>query len=167
MKRIMLSALAGCALALAIPGAALASHGHEAVHHHRHHHHKIGQVATQLPPSTNAAAATVVSLSNGVLTLKLTDGSMLSGTVTNATEIECKQAPVVPTAGTADEHGSDGSGSGHHGDNGNDVDNGNDRDNGEEPICDSTALVAGAVVDEAELRIVPSGTQFTSIELAR
>jgi hypothetical protein len=185
MKRIMLSALAGSALALTIPGAALANRGHEVVHHHRHHHHKVGLGATQLPTSANAAAATVVSLTNGVLTLKLTDGSTLSAAVTNATKIGCEPALVAPTAATADEHGNRGPGNAHNGDdqngsgggdrndnadgngNGNDVDNGDDRDNGEEPICDSTTLVAGAVVREAELRIVPSGTQFTSIELAR
>jgi hypothetical protein len=217
MKRILISAVGTCALALAIPGAALAHAGHEVAHHHHRHHHKthhrtfrvlqirVGSASTSPPagapgatapsstapgggsaptiPGTGATAATVVSFSGGVLTLRLAGGATISGTVTSATVIECEPARATPLAGAAEDHGDRGpgggednrgpgnggqdqSGPGRH-DQGQDDDNGNDRDHGDAARCDTTALLAGAVVHEAELRIGPAGSRFTSIELSR
>src|SRR5437660_1227867 len=64
-------------------------------HHRRHHHHarieRFGRDITSAPMSSNSAdnAGTVQSFSNGVLTIMLSDGSSVSGAVTNDTELEC------------------------------------------------------------------------------
>jgi hypothetical protein len=51
------------------------------------------------------------------------------------------------------------------GEDGNDDDNENPAAGA--PPCDTSALVVGAIVREAELRIGPGGTEFESIELVR
>jgi hypothetical protein len=208
MKRSLLTA-AGmtAALALAMPGAALAHHGHGR-HHHKavHAHHAkfrfvhIGASAgtpavtptTPTPtPPTPENAGTVASYTGGVLTLTLGDGSTVSGKVTNETRIECvKAAPTTaPPTGTPDQSPGDDGGQGDDQSRG-DVSQQGDQSQGEwqhgeddgggdddsapatpatepEPPCDSTALVAGAVVRAAELRIGPGGTEFESVLLVR
>lgn len=112
MKRGLLTATGITALALAMPGAALAHHGHH--HHHRArgnaHHARfrmvhIGPMTTTAPTPTTTAptpptpekAGTVTSYANGVLTLTLNDNSTVSGKVTNETRIRCvKATPTTP-----------------------------------------------------------------------
>jgi hypothetical protein len=117
MKRSLLAAVGVAAFALAMPGAALAHHGHG---RHHHHHHKVGAHSrharfrivhigsvTPLAPQTGAPtpptpenAGTVASYTGGVLTLTLNDGSSVSGKVTNQTRIRCiKAAPTAPPTG--------------------------------------------------------------------
>jgi hypothetical protein len=117
MKRLLIPAVSAMALALAVPGAAMASHGR---HHHKsksHHaakarveHFGPKSTTTTTAPTSNMSdnAGTVASFTNGVLTLTLNDHSTVSGMVTSNTEIEC-EAPQ--TATVADNHG-DGNGSG-------------------------------------------------------
>jgi hypothetical protein len=137
---------------------------------------------TTAPPNENAGK--VASYTGGILTLTLNDNSSVSGIVTNHTRIECISASVPPTSGPGegrdddngmgdDQSGSDRNqgapqwrGSGEHGQDGGD-DHGDDGPATTEPPCDSSALVAGAIVREAELRIGPSGTEFESIEIVR
>jgi hypothetical protein len=145
------------------------------------------------PPTTPENAGTVASYTNGVLTLTLNGGSTVSGKVTNDTKIECVKATPTPPTGTEEEptdqspgddnsQGDDQSGGdmsqqgdqesgdsgksqqGDHGDSG---DNDDEGPGTTEPPCDSSALVAGAVVRAAELRIGPGGTEFESILLVR
>jgi hypothetical protein len=155
-----------------------------------------GPGAGNLPATTPTAPTTenagkVASYTGGVLTLTLNDGSSVSGKVTNATRIGCIRATVPPPGpgqgddnGPGDDNGegddnhqgdqqgagqppSSGAGAlqGMHGEDGSDDDGGNPAAG--EPPCDTSALIAGAIVREAELRIGPGGTEFESIELVR
>jgi hypothetical protein len=150
------------------------------------------QPTTPTPPAENAGK--VASYTGGVLTLTLSDGSSVSGKVTAATHIECVSATPPPVAGQG-EDGSDGDDNGpsndSQGSQGNgppaatpggpsvpahamdDQGGGDDRGDdpqgpaSSEPPCDSSALVPGAIVRDAELRIGPGGAEFESIELVR
>jgi hypothetical protein len=130
MRRPLQTATVISTLALALPGAALAS-GHS-THHRRHDHrrshsHQIehvrtvhfgtvptdvapGQPPTAPPPSTSTAPK-VVSFTAGKLTIELADGTIVSATVNDATEIRCEgidQDPGMP--GDQDRDDGDGSG---------------------------------------------------------
>jgi hypothetical protein len=185
MKRSLLTVTGmAAALALAMPGAALAHHGR---HHHKaraHAHHAkfrmvhIGSMTTTPPttpttttptPPTPENAGTVTSYTGGVLTLTLGDGSTVSGKVTSETRIECVKA--TPTTPPITEPGDDGPGDDNGQGDGQQGEDGGDDDGvpagAPEPPCDSSALVAGAVVRAAELRIGPGGTEFESVLLVR
>jgi hypothetical protein len=124
MKRILLTAVSSSALALAAPGVALAAH-HGKHHHHAHHaksharhakHARLivvgssftssapGSSGTPAPttpattPTPGETAGTVTSFKEGVLTITLTGGKELSGTVNEDTEISCQ--PASPPAET-------------------------------------------------------------------
>jgi len=151
---------------------------------------------TPTAPSTTAPttppapenAGTVASYTGGVLTLTLNDGSTVSGKVTNDTRIGCvKATPTQPVGGPPTDEspgddngqgddqsrgdmsqGDQGSGEEQQGDDGNSGDDDGDEVQGTpEPPCDSSALVTGAIVRAAELRIGPGGTEFESILLVR
>jgi hypothetical protein len=189
MRRLVLTGIAAVALALTAPGAALAKHHHhKARSHHAHHATRSLHFGpnTATPPSASPSdnAGTVQSFTGGVLTIKLNDNSTVSGQVTPQTELNCESATP---ATTASEHGSGGGdssgdsgdshatpgtppsssddGDGAHGDGEHgDGDHGDTDDGGGTP-CDTSALVAGAIVHEAELRIGPAGAVFKSIDL--
>jgi hypothetical protein len=145
-------------------------------------------------PTTPENAGTVASYMNGLLTLTLNDGSKVSGKITNDTQIGCiKATPTNPPTGMegqpTDQSPGDDNGQGddqergdmsQHGDHEfggqDDSQQGGNSDGGDddveiqgapEPPCDSSALVAGAVVRAAELRIGPGGTEFESVWLVR
>jgi hypothetical protein len=163
-------------------------------HHAKFRIVNIGTVAptttTLTTPTTPPApenAGTVTSYTGGVLTLTLNDGSTVSGKVTADTRIGCiKATPTTPqpgdqgqgddngqgddqNRGDMNQQGDHESGEWQNGDHGNGDDN--DDEGGSpgasEPPCDSSALVAGAVVRAAELRIGPGGTEFESVWLVR
>jgi hypothetical protein len=145
------------------------------------------------PPTTPTTSPTpenagkVASYTGGVLVLTLNDGSTVSGKVTEDTRIGCVKETPTTTPGQPGEQGpGDDKGQGddqsggdmsQHGDKGSgewqhDQGDGGDDDRGEvqgtpEPLCDSSALLAGAVVRAAELRIGPGGNEFENILLAR
>jgi hypothetical protein len=137
------------------------------------------------PPPENAG--TVTSYTGGVLTLTLNDGSTVSGKVTSDTRIACvKASPTTPTGapptegapgddngegddqsrGDMSQQGDDGSGESQESEDGGD-DGQQQAAGAPEPPCDSSALVAGAAVRAAELRIGPGGTEFENILLVR
>jgi hypothetical protein len=177
---------AAAAISLAAPSAALAHNG-EHHHHHRGRHHNHAHVLAfhaQEPasaPTTPASqsAGAVVSFAEGTLTIKLTDGSMVSGRVSERTEIECP----VTIAGAADfdnghdrgdendrfdDRGQDGSGGpgaggndGRHGDCPGHDENAHD---GAEH-CTTAALVPGASVKEAFLGVSSAGAEWLKVEL--
>ncbi|HWX87466.1 MAG TPA: hypothetical protein VNX67_04775 [Solirubrobacteraceae bacterium] len=138
-------------------------------------------------PPTPENAGKVASFTGGVLTLTLNDGSTVSGKVTEDTRIGCVRAtPTMPPTGTPGQPGEDNSqgddngqgddqsrGDMNQGDKGGDEwqqGDGGDDDQVQgtpEPPCDSSALVAGAVVRAAELRIGPGGNEFESVLLVR
>jgi len=206
MRRILLGGLGAAALVVGAPASALAQHhGQHGSHHRSHHATKVHferfgpQVSTPLssgatgatgatgsttPATPSPDAGTVASFLNNVLTIKLNDGSSVSGLVSPDTQIACTSA----TAQTADAGGDGGSNDGNGGDDGapagdengaqsshendsqGDDDNQGDDDQGQStqtPPCDSTALAAGAIVHEAELRVSSSGSQFTDIVLSQ
>jgi hypothetical protein len=145
---------------------------------------------TTTPPPENAGM--VKSYTGGVLTLTLNDGSTVSGKVTEDTAIRCVKATPTTTTGTPgqptdqgapdddngqgddqsrgdrSQQGDKGSSEWQHDDQGAGGDDDEEEVQGPpEPPCDSSALVAGAVVRSAELRIGPSGNEFENILLVR
>jgi hypothetical protein len=115
-------------------------------------------------------AGSIKSFTEGVLTITLKDGSMVSGKVTDATEITC------PAGSASKDEGDEGDDVGAPetdsmrasvadtaaGDPG-EVEQGDDE--GEAGMCTSASLVAGAVVQAAELRVGGSGAIWTRIAL--
>jgi hypothetical protein len=135
------------------------------------------------PTSTPENAGTVASYTNNVLTLTLNDGSTVSGKVTSGTDIRCIKATPTPTTEEGGDHSQgDDNGEGDDqsrgdmsqqgnqqsgGDSGQSGDDGGEPQDALEPPCDTSALVSGAVVRDAELRIGPGGTEFESVWLVR
>lgn len=172
MKRITtIASLAASLLAIAlVPATASAER------HHRHHHHHAAQARLEHFGTSNPAApasadaGVIASFSEGVLTIKLSDGSSISGKVTAATELKCESASQAPSARAAD-HG-DASSSEPGDDNGQDL---NDADEhggeaGEEHqagTCQTTDLSPGTTVRSAELRVSSAGTSFSELEIVR
>jgi hypothetical protein len=178
-------------------GALARAHRHHAKHHARHSHRvksHIMRFAASNPsapatttPSDNAG--TVASFTNGVLTLTLNDNSTVSGKVTDATEIGCTSTTPVSTdfrsrssdgggdnGGTdqqtsgqtsgSQQSGGDDNGGGDDNNSGDDNDGADDNGGGTQ-TCDSSSLVPGAVVHEAELRIDSSGATFKKVDLVK
>ena len=192
MKRILLVAVSSSALALAAPAIASAHHGGK--HHHGKHHAArarvldfrasapasgaLGSPATPATPTTESAGK-VTSFKEGVLIITLTDGTQVSGKVTERTEIRC--TPTTPTTGGDDDEagsgeGDHGSSSGDQGNEGSHVDahaawSGDDGGDGEDDSesgpqsCAATALTEGAMVREAELSLSSAGAVWDRVDL--
>jgi hypothetical protein len=204
MRRMLLTAMASSMLVLAAPGMASAAHNgkrhHGAQHASRHARHAKGArlvrfTASTTPgapsgtpattPPTGETAGTVTSFTGGVLTITLTDGTVVSGKVTEGTELRCKSAapPTTETTGDDEGGGDDQSGSdgAEHGGGFTDGQAGRQHDsqggegrgdgqdgNGDEgeESCTTTALVPGAVVREAELRVSGAGAVWEKVDLS-
>lgn len=166
MRRILFTLAVSGALIVLAPATALARH------HHRSHHRSVrharvrrerwGSTDTgQQAPSSeqNAGVVAAPGLMNGVLTIQLNDGTMVSGKVTDATRIECEAAKPT-TMQTDDHHGGNDGGPGD--DNG-----GNGDDQGEnQQNCTTVALTTGTTVREAELSVSSAGAIWDKIDLA-
>jgi hypothetical protein len=193
MKRIVLVAVSSSALALGAP--AIASAHHHAKHHQSKHHaararvldFRASALATPATPGSPATPATpgsasvgkVTSFKEGTLIITLTDGTPVSGKVTDQTEIRC--TPATPATGGDDEesgsdegdHGSSTAGEsdeGSHGDahaasSGDEGEDGEDGSDGGPQTCTQTALVEGAMVGEAELTLGSAGAVWDRINL--
>ena len=136
-----------------------------------------GSLQTAPASPSGETAGTVTSFTGGVLTITLTDGSTVSGKVTEGTEINCQSA--TPASSGDDEAGSDDSGSDDSGtssttarvsshDSGSgDGEDGQDDSQGTEgqQSCTTAALVPGAVVREAELSVSASGAVWHQVDL--
>lgn len=191
MRRMIITAVA--TVSLAAPSAALAHNGARH-HHHRgrnHHAHVLafhaqvpagstttGTTAPSSTPSSSDSAGTIASFTGGVLTITMSDGSTVSGKVTERTEIECPAPSSVPapTTGSSSfgerEHGDDG-----HFNNSNDGSNsgadgegqggcpGHEGDGEGGEHCTSAALVPGASVKEAFLSVSNEGATWVKVEL--
>jgi hypothetical protein len=190
MRRMLLTAGAALALSLAPAGAAMAhGHSHHARHHARRHHAHIVRFVSHTtttsspsapagtPPATEEVA-TVASFTGGVLTLKLADGSTVSGKVTEDTRIECPAAGEEQQDADDNGQGDDNGGPGPSGfggaqgddmsgpsDNGSGDDDGQGDDDQEQQPCGTSALVEGAKVAEAELRVGAGGATWLKVEL--
>jgi hypothetical protein len=127
-------------------------------------------------------AGTVTSFDNGVLVVHLFNGDDVKGTVDDQTEIRCQSRPMGPIVVSNARKADDGPGGGDHGDDPGDDDHsgpGHDGDDGghqhdgrddhgdddNDELCDATALTAGAVVHEAELKTTAAGLVFREIEI--
>jgi hypothetical protein len=175
MRKILLSVVACCAVIAFVPASALA-HGHHK-RHHRVHHARVRDFGStsstssgQTSQGSGQTAGTVQSFSGGVLTIALTNGSTVSGTVTGDTEIECQSADMSGTSGwQSHDHGGSNNGSSGSGDSSNqgDDDQGQgDDDNNAGQTCDMSSLTQGAVVQEAELKITSAGAVWKNVDLA-
>ncbi len=188
MRRMIITAVA--AISLAAPSAALAHNG-ERHHHHRGRHHNHAHVLAfhaQAPASApsgttttpaSQSAGTIVSFAEGTLTIKLTDGSTVSGKVSERTEIECPAAMAsAADFGNGHDRGDDNDrfddrgqdGNGGPGPSGTDGQHGNcpghddnAQDNAEH--CTTAALVPGASVKEAFLGVSSAGAEWLKVEL--
>src|SRR6201996_8435847 len=167
----LLALALGAVALLAMSGVATAKdhggddNGHHG-HHGRHHHHfreleEAGTISS-FDPAT------------GRLTIALTGGETVSGLVTAETRIRCEGADDR-RADRRDHGGDDNSG---HGNEPGDDNGGNSGpgsggpsvevespEAGETPSCTTAALVPGAFVGEAELRLGSGTSTFDEVEL--
>jgi hypothetical protein len=142
--------------------------------------------APAVPPANSTpsseTAGTVASFANGVLTITLGNGSTVSGQITGATELHCQPA-TPPASASGEDQGDSGeqmtAENGGHGDSaqsreqgdeshqgdGGESQDGEGSDDQSAQSCDTTALVAGAVVREAELSISGSGAVWARVDL--
>ncbi len=112
MRRILFTVLAATALCGAAPTAALAHNGR---HHKRHHHarvrheffkaHRHDSSTTTTGTTTEPTAGTVTSFANNVLMITLTNGNVVSGEVTNDSEIKCDNPQMQNGDNDADDNG--------------------------------------------------------------
>jgi hypothetical protein len=190
MRRILIASGMAFAFALSPVGVAAAQ---GARHHRRHHHHvhfitfaKAHHATTTTTPTTptttpTESVATIVSFTEGVLTIKLADGSTVAGKVTEATEVQCfSSAGEEQNHEQGEDQGADnGDSSGQAGgpgpsqSHGEDMSGGQSGDQGDDNVadeqgrasCTSSALVAGAVVGEAELKVTGAGSVWERVQL--
>ena len=128
MRKFLFTLLAVGALLAAIPAASLAHGGdhhrgdrhrereHQRDHRHARHHDRIQHERFGGQDGIGHDAGTVATFANGRLTIRLNDGSSVTGAVERRTEIECEMPEFI---GPAD-RGSGGSGSGSSGGRGDD-----------------------------------------------
>ena len=93
----------------------------------------------------------------------LNDKSTVSGAVTNDTEIECQSAMGSDVATDGGPSSSGGDNSGDQGDGGDDQGDDDQGENGQS--CGMAALVAGAMVNGAELQLSAGGATWSKVEL--
>jgi hypothetical protein len=181
MKRILLVAVSSSALALAAPAVASAHHGK---HHHKQHgaRARVLDFRTAAHPNTapttptTESVGTVTSFKEGVLTITLTDGTQVSGKVTEQTEIQCTSAT---TESGDDDHGA---GDDNHGappwSNGQSQGDGDEAhaawsgDGGQQTSadeaqnnCTTEALVEKTPVRDAELKLTSQGALWDRVDL--
>ena len=192
MRRMILAAATSSLVLALVPAGAMArQHSHHKRHHARHqvrHHKRVHRVIhrrfgdvnnpattpTTGTPSSDAVG-TVDSFTNGTLTIKLNNGSTVSGMVTNDTEIECEAAQSTVMTDTHRDGGGDNGGSGSgdnggqnsgddHGDQGDQGDD-NDQDDQAQQACTTANLTQGASVRGAELKISSAGAVWDKVDL--
>jgi hypothetical protein len=192
MKRTFLAAAGASLLALGAPSIAAAHHSkhHASCTSRKHHRAKCahprsrvlafgpvmatGTTTSPAPapasPSTETAG-TVTSYVAPVLTITLKDGTVVSGKVTENTEIECESAtPGSDEEGGDDEGGTSGDARIASTDDGSTAsggEDGNDQgdDDGSPESCTTAKLVPGAVVRAAELVIGTEGAIWEKVDL--
>ena len=172
MKRILLVAVSSSALVLAAP--AIASAHHHGKHHHKRHaararvlDFRASKPATPATPTTptNETVGKVTSFKEGVLIITLTNGTQVTGKVTEKTEIHCPSTATPSTNGDDDEQGDSG------GDQGSSSVahascNGQQGEGSDQQSCTPAALTEGAPVREAELTLTGEGAVWDKVDLA-
>jgi hypothetical protein len=138
-------------------------------------------------PDGEENAGTIQSFdpSTGKLTIALFGGEVISGLVTEQTEIECGEEHSGTASAShdseehagsegddqegepGDDHGDHGEvGENHHGEGGEPGDDDGPGGEGEAPSCTTADLTKGATVEEAELQLGSGGATFEKVELA-
>ena len=176
MRKILFAVVASSAVLALAPATALARSHHHRGHHraHRTHarvrHEHFGSWGEGSTASNNSAqnAGTVASFSNGVLTLTLNDGSMVSGHVAGTTEIKCDAGQAQEMEHQRHADGDHGGGSNGGDDNVDNNDNNDDQGQDEQgaPMCSTANLAPGMIVRDAELTITGSSASWKDLELA-
>jgi Ni/Co efflux regulator RcnB len=187
MKRIVLAAITCLSLAIVALPAVSAAHstsnhvgrdhrpddrgGNRDRHGDRHRDRERGDRLEHFRAHDAGTAGMVQSFQNGVLTIKLADGSTAAGLVTGATRVSC-EAMDRDFASNDGGPGPSGSGNGDTGDNGNSGNNGNRGDNngdpGDEngsPACVAMLHGPGTTVRDAELHVSSSNAVWDEVEL--
>ena len=174
MRRFAFTLAATGLLFVFAPAAALAHHHRTRSHGARSHHLRIrrfGDVNSQPTTSSSADnAGTVVSFTGGVLTIQLSDGSAVSGTVTNDTEIECAASGQSQSSGEdqssgTEDQGDQSSGSGDQSSGSGDQSSGTEDQGDSGSTCSTADLAAGKAVHAAELQISSTGKTWDKVEL--
>jgi hypothetical protein len=204
MKRMLLPFLASSLLVLLLPAVASAHHGR---HHHARSHKRhatsarlvnfgaslSGATGTPSAPiqgsPSDEKAGTIESFEGGVLKIKLGDGSVVSGKVTDETELRCQ--PATPTSEPGDDDGGGDEQSGTEGDEqhgssapnhfatqhgdffahsadsqGGGDDQGDDENGGQQQeSCTIAALVPHTAVLEAELKLSSAGAVWEKLDI--
>jgi hypothetical protein len=177
----LLALALGAVALLALSGVATAKDrgGDDHGHHGRHHHHHFREIEE---------AGTISSFdpATGRLTIALTGGETVSGLVTTETRIRCEgtddrradrrdhgggddnggrgNEPGDDNGGHGNEPGDDNGGNSGPG-TGGPIAEGEGPEAGETPSCTTAALVPGAFVGEAELRLGTGTATFEEVEL--
>jgi hypothetical protein len=191
MRRYLFAVLASLALIAAVPAESVARSHHRARHHRRHD--RIEHFRPKHTVASNVVSpdvGTVQSFASNVLTIKLNDGSLVSGRVTPDTEVECMAMDLAfqrhdggPSTSGGGNDGQNGGDNGDNGDQGNRGDQGNlgdegdqgqgdqgdqgDRDDAAEDngTCLTALQTPGTKVREATLRLTGSGRIWDRIDL--
>jgi hypothetical protein len=172
---VALLALSGVATAKDRGGDDHGQHGH----HGRHHHNHFREIQ-------QAGTISSFDQATGRLTIALTGGETVSGLVTAETRIRCEgtddrradrrdhgggddnggrgNEPGDDNGGNGNEPGDDNGGNSGPG-SGGPITEGESPEAGETPSCTTAALVPGAFVGEAELRLGTGTAAFEEVEL--
>ncbi len=170
MRRVLCILIAGALVAALIPATALGRSHHRRHHHHARAHHGIrhkqfGRGDAPAAPSMADNASTVASFDGTKLTIQLADGSMVSGTVNNDTEIGCEGVDMSQTSLHRDDEGRDHSGGDDNSGPGNNNGDNDDNDDNDMENCDTSSLTPGTIVHEAELKLSGAGAVWDKVEL--
>ena len=156
----LLALALGAVALLALSGVAAAKdhHGDDNGHHGRHHHHHFREMK-------EAGTISSFDTATGRLTITTTGGETVSGLVTDETRIRCEgedgRRSDRRDHGGGDDHG----GGNEPGDDNGGGPEGEGAEPGEAPACTTAALVPGAFVGDAELRLGSGVATFEEIEL--
>jgi hypothetical protein len=125
------------------------------------------------PGDDDAPVGTVSAFSSGALTIAMTDGSSVTGSVDDRTDIECipsgwlkdgeRGRRKARAAHNGDDHHGRRSRSDHRGHR----DHGWHRGHHRPFDCGASALTAGTSVREADLKVTASGLVFDDVELIK
>ncbi len=182
MRRFLFTLVAGVALVALGPASAIARSHHRSHHGSRNRHalirhERFGDVSgssSSTAPTQGETAGKISAFSQaadgmtGILTIRLNDGTMVSGEVNGTTQLECEMAQPNATFHTDDGNGDQGP-NGGNGDQGNGDENGDQGDdqgeNENAQTCTMNSLAVGTVVSEAELRISSAGAIWDKVRL--
>lgn len=191
MKRPLLILLASLVATSVLPGAALARDHHGRHHDRRHearrhaarrdsrrHDRRHSSDRSGIAGARQEGTGTVMSVAGGMLTIRLENGSVVSGAVTDGTELKCESS--APRARVADGNGGGQDNAGSE-DNGSDENSGSRDDgpgddsftrrddNGDQndaaEMCAASELAPGTAVREAELRASNAGPVWQEVTL--